>query len=107
MTSANELPEDLSIMGWKKRAGEHVMAARNALDEADEVIASDVASRNKIDVLVKHISKGLVASALALAEAYSSVDADAKRAMRVWVGADVVDAAVALAVARGGKKEAA
>jgi len=94
-------------MGWKKRAGEHVMAARNALDDADEVFSSDVASRNKIDVLVKHISKGLVASALALAEAYSSLDVEGKRTMRAWVGADVVDAAVALAVTRGAKKDEA
>lgn len=94
-------------MGWKKRAGDHVLAARNALDEADDVISSDVASRNKIDILIKHMSKGFVSISLALAEAYSSLDVEGKRAMRAWVGADVVDAAVALSVSRGGKKEAA
>lgn len=94
-------------MGWKKRAGEHVLAAQKALDDADEIISSDVASRNRVDVVVKHISKGFVSSALALAEAYASQDVEGKRSMRSWVGEDVVDAAVAIAVSRGGKKEAA
>ena len=92
-------------MGWKKRAGEHVLAAQSALDEADEIISSDVASRNRIDVVVKHISKGLVSAALALAEAYASQDVEGKRSMRAWVGADVVDAAVALAITRGKREE--
>lgn len=94
-------------MGWKKRAGEHIMAARNALDDADEVVASDVPSRSRADVLAKYVAKGFISAGLALAEAYASHDAEGKRAMRAWVGADVVDAAVALAVARGAKREAA
>jgi hypothetical protein len=94
-------------MGWKKRTGEHVVAARAALDEADEVISSDVPSRSRADVLAKHVSRGFLEAALALAEIYGSHSVEDKRAMRAWVGADVVDAAVALAVARGAKKEAA
>ena len=83
------------------------MAARAALDDADEVITSDVPSNRSVDVLVKHLSKGFVATSLALAELYGAADVNAKRAMRNWVGADVIDAAVALAVSRGAKKEAA
>jgi hypothetical protein len=94
-------------MGWKKRAGEHVIAARNALDDADDVINTDVAASRKIDILVKHVCRGFVESALALAEAYGACDVEGKRTMRGWVGGDVVDAAVALSISRGPKKEAA
>lgn len=84
------------------------MAARNALDDADDTITSDAPTGRSTDVLMKHISKGFVAAALALAEIYEAApNAEAKRTMRNWIGADVVDAAVALAVSRGSKKEAA
>jgi hypothetical protein len=94
-------------MGWKKRASEHLLSARNALDDADEVASSDVASRNRVDVFMKHVSKGFLESALSLVEAYASQDAEGKKSMRAWVGADLIDAAVALSIARGSKKEAA
>jgi hypothetical protein len=92
-------------MGWKKRAGEHVLTGMKALDEADEVASSDVASRNKIDVFIKHVSKGYIESALALAEAYASLDAESKRTTRAWVGPDILDSAIFIAASCEAKKK--
>ena len=94
-------------MGWKKRTGEFLLTARGALDDADDTITSDAPGARSVDVLIKHLSKGFVATALALSELYGAADVNGKRSLRDWVGADVIDAAVVLAVSRGAKKEAA